>query len=270
LAKKWRLIDADLVNPITGVAMVEAVSIARSKKLVPDTLILWRPNTSFVCLGYFQLVREEVYADVCDRLGITIARRILGGGAGYCDQNQILYDAIMGANRIMTPTSSNIERMYRYVLQGVVKGLAELGFDDVMLMPDYNFAIWVNGRKISGNSSTGLNGAQVVGGSLVVEFDYDGLLKVVKNPFKALKAGIESIGEGLTSINRELKRKVEMFEVKDALKKGFEQALKIELTRGTLIDEELELIKELEPKFSSKDWTYSMDIKHDKLMPYGD
>lgn len=267
MVKKWRLIDTDLINPITGVAMAEAVGIARSRNLVPNTILFWRPNTSFICLGYFQLVKEEVYVDVCERLGVTIARRILGGGMGYCDENQLLYDAILGTDHIMTPISQNIEKMYRYVLRGVIRGLIELGFNDVTLMPDYNFAIWVNGKKISGNAATGLNGAQIVGGSLLIELDYEKLLKVSRNPFKNLKLGITSIKEGLTHINRELKRKVELYDIKDALKKGFEEALKIELTCGTLIDEELRLIKELEPKFSSRDWTYFMDTKSEKLMP---
>ncbi len=263
----WRIIDADLVDPITGVATVEAISKARSQDLVTDTIILWRPVNPFVCLGYFQLAREEVYADACEKLDVKIARRILGGGTGYCDQNQILYDVILGADHAMVPTSKNIEALYTYVLRGVVRGIKQLGLDDVQLMPDYNFAIWVNGKKVSGNAATGLAGAQIVGGSLLIDFDYDMLMKIFRNPFKALKPGINYIEEGLTYINRELPKRVEINGAKVALKKGFEAALNIKLIYGSLIDEEVQLLKSLEPKFLSRDWTYLMDIKYGKLMP---
>lgn len=265
---EWRLLDADLVDPVTGVATVEAVGIARSKNLVPNTVIFWRPTTPFVCLGYFQLVKEEIYADVCEKSGIRIVRRILGGGTGYVDRNQLLYDVVIGINHLMTPTSSNIERMYKYALRGVMQGLRELGFNDVVLMSDYNNAIWINGKKVSGNSSTGLTGAQIVGGSLLVDFDFETLCKVFRNPFKNLKPGITAIEEGLTCINRELTRRVELPEVKKTIKIGFEKALNIELRNGSLIKEETRLVRELEPKFASKEWTYNIDIKTEKLMPY--
>ena len=256
------------MDPVTGVATVEAVGIARSKNLVPNTVIFWRPKTPFVCLGYFQLVREEIYADVCEKLGVKIVRRILGGGTGYVDPRQLLYDVVMGSDHIMTPITSNIERMYKYALRGVIQGLRELGLNEVALMPGYNNAIWVNGKKVSGNSATGLAGAQIVGGSLLVDFDFETLSKVFRNPYKNLKPGINAVDEGLTYINRELSRRVELPEVKKAVRTGFEKALNIELRNGSLTRRETKLVKELEPKFRSKDWTYNMDIKADKLMPY--
>jgi len=268
MVEKWRLLDADLVDPVNGVATVEAVGIARSKKLVPNTIIFWRPTTAFVCLGYFQLFREEVFADECEKRGIQIVRRILGGGTGYVDSKQLLYDVVMGSDHIMIPIASNIDRMYKYVLSGVMQGLREMGFKDVELMPDYNFAIWLNGKKVSGNAATGLSGAQVVGGSLLVDFDFETLSRVFRNPFKNLKPGINNLEEGLTCINRELAQRVELPEVKKAVKTGFEKALRIQLNMGRFIKKETKLIQELVPKFKSRDWTYGMDLKIDKLMPY--
>lgn len=268
MTSKWRLLDTDFVDPITGVTTVEAVGIARSKDLVPNTIIFWRPNTRFVCLGYFQYVRDEVHADTCEKLDVKIARRILGGGMGYVDQNQLLYDVIMGSEYVVTPVASCIERMYKYVLSGVINGLWELGFSDVVLMPNYNSAIWLNGKKVSGNCATSLTGAQIVGGSLLVDFDFEMLSKVSKNPYKNLKPGITSLEDGLTCINKESKKPFSLEDVKIAVIKGFEKALNIELKQGSLVKEEKELIKELKPKFSSKEWIYHMDIKSKKLVPY--
>lgn len=256
------------MDPVTGVATVEAVGIARSRNLVPNTIIFWRPTKPFVCLGYFQLVKEEVYADVCEKLGVSIVRRILGGGTGYVDKNQLLYDIVIGTDHPIAPISSIIQRMYNYALRGVLQGLRDLGFNDVTLVSDYNNAIWINGKKVSGNSSTGLTGAQIVGGSLLVDFDFETMSKVFRNPFKNLKPGINSIEEGLTCINRELSRRIELSEVKKTIKSGFEKVLNTEIKYETLTRKETELIKSLEPKFASKEWTYNMDIKTDKLMPY--
>jgi lipoate-protein ligase A len=219
-------------------------------------------------LGYFQLVREEVFADVCEKKGIKIVRRILGGGTGYVDSKQLLYDVIMGSEHIMTPIASNINRLYKYVLSGVVQGLREMGFKDVKLMPDFNSAIWLNGKKVSGTAATGLSGAQIVGGSLLVDFDFEALSQVFRNPYKNLKPGINSLEEGLTCINRELPKRIELREVKKAVQTGFEKALKIRLEKGRFTKQETRLIQELVPKFEKREWTYSMDLKADKLMPY--
>lgn len=267
-AEEWRIIDSDLVEPVKGVATVEAVGIARSKNICPNTIIFWRPTTPFVCLGYFQLVREEVFADVCDKRGIQIVRRILGGGTGYVDSKQLLYDVVMESEHTMTPIASNIDRMYKYVLGGVMQGLREMGFRDVELMPGFNSAIWLNGKKVSGNAATGLSGAQIVGGSLLVDFDFEALSQVFRNPFKNLKLGINTLEEGLTCINRELTKRKEMPEVKEAVKTGFEKALKIKLKNGRFTKHESKLIQELVPKFEKREWTYSMDLKAEKLMPY--
>jgi lipoate-protein ligase A len=267
-AEEWRVVDSDLVEPVKGVATVEAVSIARSKNVIPNTIIFWRPTTPFVCLGYFQLVREEVFADVCEKKGIKIVRRILGGGTGYVDSKQLLYDVILGSEQIMTPIASNIDRLYKYVLSGVMQGLREMGLKEVQLMPDLNSAIWLNGKKVSGNAATGLSGAQIVGGSLLVDFDFETLSKVFRNPYKNLKPGINSLEEGLTCINRELPKRIELPEVKKAVQTGFERALKIRLENGRFTKRETKLIQELVPKFEKREWTYGMDLKADKLMPY--
>jgi lipoate-protein ligase A len=268
LTAEWRLIINDLVEPITGVATIEAVGIARSKNLVPNTIIFWRPKTPFICLGYFQRVKDEIYPEVCEKMGIKVARRILGGGTGYVDTNQLLYDVVTNSEHPLTFTTGNIERMYKHALIGVIQGLKELGFEDVVLKPDYNSAIWLNGKKVSGNSATGLSGSQIVGGSLLLELDYEALAKTFRNPFKNLKAGINTLSEGITAINLERKDKVTLDQVKAAVKVGFEKALNIKLTQGIFVKEELELIEQLKPKFASHEWTYHMDIKSSKILPY--
>jgi len=266
--ENWRIVDSDLVEPVKGVATVEAVGIARARNIVPNTIIFWRPTTPFVCLGYFQLVREEVFEDVCEKKDIKIVRRILGGGTGYVDSKQILYDIILGSEHIMTPLASNINRLYKYVLSGVMQGLRELGFKKVELMPDFNSAIWLNGKKVSGNAATSLSGAQIVGGSLLVDFDFEALSQVFRNPYKNLKAGINSLEEGLTCINRESPQRIELPKVKEAVKTGFEKALEIKLENGKFTKQETKLLQELVPKFEKREWTYGMDLKAAKLMPY--
>ena len=64
--EKWRLLDTGLDDAFSNMALDEAIVMARSKNLVPNTLRFFRWNPSAVSIGYFQGIEEEVDVKACD------------------------------------------------------------------------------------------------------------------------------------------------------------------------------------------------------------
>jgi len=265
LIEEWRFIFVDTVDGPTGVAISEAITLAMSKNVVPNTILFWRVKSPFICLGRNQLVKEEVHEAACKQLEVGIVRRTEGGGAGYCDENQILYSIIVNKGHLKIPYS--IEGAYTAVLKGVNEGLMKLGLTNTSFEPKLQ-AVFVNGKKVSGNAQTSFGGVTVVSGSFLVKFDYKTMCKVLKEPIKNLKGEIKTPEEGLTYVSRELGRSVSIKEAKEALKQGFEKALHVRLIPRKLANEELRLVEELKSKYASHEWTYYMDIKERKRQEF--
>ncbi|MEM3088159.1 MAG: biotin/lipoate A/B protein ligase family protein, partial [Candidatus Bathyarchaeia archaeon] len=119
--------------------------------------------------------------------------------------------------------------------------------------------IIVNGKKISGNAQTRRGNAILQHGTILLDAD-------IRTMFKVLRVGIEKISdkaiktveERVTTINREMGRRVTFEEVANALKIGFEEALEIELLKNALTEEEMVLATRLQTeKYQSRDWTFS-------------
>ena len=77
-----------------------------------------------------------------------MVRRVLGGGSGFCDEDQILFSVIASEAGGTVPT--DIQGAYSCVLGGLINTLRMLGFDG-KLEPTRN-AVYSMGRKISGNA----------------------------------------------------------------------------------------------------------------------
>ena len=50
-----------------------------------EGVILCSPATTYVCIGYFQDVEQEVDVEFCRQQNIPVFRREVGGGATYLD-----------------------------------------------------------------------------------------------------------------------------------------------------------------------------------------
>ncbi len=259
----WRLLDVGIVDGPTGTSIFEAVGIKCSRGVSPNTIIFWRVNPPCVYLGYHQLVEKEVNLENCEKLGIKVVRRILGGGCVYCDKNQLLYSIIVNTRRSNIPC--RMENAYKKILGGVVLALKKLGLEEVYYEEKLN-AVVANGKKISGNAGLLDSNLIIVNGSFLLDFDYKSMSKLLLNPTKNLPGNPKKPEDGLTHLKRELNREVNFQEVKKALKEGFEEALNIKLRKGSLTNSELYLASKLKPKYLSREWIFLMDLKHKNMV----
>jgi len=251
----WRFIDLDLVDNVFGAAVFEAIMDARGKDLVDDTILFWRPAKPAVYVGYHQMVEEDINVEECRERNIPIVRRVLGGGAGYCDANQIIYNVIF-KERLGVPHGP--KNVYQLVLGGVMEALRILGISDVSV-DENRFSVYANGRKISGSGQLTCRGVVNSSGSFLVDFDYAAMCAVLKDPVKNLRVGVRKPEDGLTFLSREISG-VTMDSAKKALLQGFEKILG-ETYGGALTAYELEFAEKLRPKYLSAEWIFRSDLR---------
>jgi len=90
----WRFIDTDMTDGYYSAALFESIAKHVGSSEVDDTILFWRAKTPSVYLGYHQYVEDEVHENYCAANGIQVVRRVLGGGCGFCDEDQILFSVI--------------------------------------------------------------------------------------------------------------------------------------------------------------------------------
>ena len=249
----WRFIELDKIDGFYSAAVFEAIGSTVGSGLSPETILFWRVRSPVVYLGYHQCVEDEINENFCYESGIGIVRRILGGGCGFCDEKQILF-SVIGRDDGILP--QDIQEAYSKVLGGVVNALISLGAGGD-IEPARN-AVYSHGRKISGNAQGRFDGAVLVNGSLLLDFDFELMDKVLKNPTKNLHP-VSSAREGMVTL-RELGI-IDMDAVKKSLRQGFESALGVTSSEGTLTEGENELATVLLKKYVLHEWTYKMDDK---------
>ena len=250
---KWRFIDMGMIDGFYSVALFESIAKHVGAGSSPETILFWRVKSPVVYLGYHQCVEDEIHADFCNRSNIGIVRRILGGGCGFCDEKQILY-SVIGREDGVIP--SDIQSAYTKVLAGVIIALEALGKGGE-IEPARN-AVYSNGRKISGNAQGRIDGAVMINGSLLLDFDFGLMDKVLKNPTKNLRP-VPSASEGMITLKEMGITDIE--NVKKILRQGFEKALSIKTEDRQLTLFEADTANQLLGKYMQKEWTYKMDIK---------
>lgn len=251
----WRFLDMDKIDGFYSAALFESIGRQVGAGSSPETILFWRVHSPVVYLGYHQCVDDEVHTDYCTDNNIGIVRRILGGGCGFCNKDQILYSVI---SREDGTIPRDIGDAYKKVLSGVVKALDDLGVGGE-IEPARN-AVYSHGKKISGNAQGRFDGAVMINGSLLLDFDFALMDRVLKNPTKNLRP-VSHAKEGMITLKE--MGITDMDAVKRLLRMGFESVIGIHSQNGMLTAEEIEGSERLLQKYVRHDWTYRMDIRRE-------
>ena len=140
---RWRLIDTGLRPAAENIAINRTMLEAHQEGLIPPTLRFLRFLPSAL-IGFHQSVEQELRADYCAAHGITIQRRLTGGGAIYFDETQIGWELYLDRRRLGT---ADMQEISRRICEMAAVGIRRLGVD-ARFRPRND--IEVNGRKISG------------------------------------------------------------------------------------------------------------------------
>lgn len=250
--EKWRLLDTGFRCAAENIALDDVILKCRSNNLVPNTIRFLRFDPSAVLVGYHQDVEQEVRLDYVRKNRIDINRRLTGGGAIYFDETSLGWEVI--ASKASIPFYRNVEELFKVMCDGAVHALNTLGIH-ATFRPKND--IEVEGRKISGTGGVERDGTFLFQGTLLINFDVETMICALRIPIVKLKdKELSSARDRVTCIKGELGYQPSYRAIKEAFKKGFEQALEIKLVRSGLTAVEERALGERLPAFQSNEWIF--------------
>lgn len=212
---------------------------------------LWR-NRPAVIIGLNQNAYSEVNLPYLNGKGITLARRVTGGGAVYHDLQNMNY-TIVGKDVTPEPFAAALRTL------GIPAELS--GRND----------IFVEGRKVSGYAARVWHERSIVHGTMMYDVDLDTLSKVLDTPGSKMEAkGISSVKSRVAN----LKEYLPQFPSLDELQAKLQEILSDGDGVMPVSEEQLSQIKAIaQEKFASWDWIYGhsheADLSHRRKLACG-
>jgi len=213
----------------------------------PDTVIVCRPRTPYLSLGYHQRLGEFIDMDECRRRDLPVFRRRVGGGLTYLDSGQLFYQCIFHHTRLAAATGAIYERL----LAAPVAALRRLGLDATLRADN---EIEVDGRRVAGVGGARLGEACVVVGNILMSFDFEAMTAVWNapgEPFRQL-AG-ETLRERLITLEERLPE-FDTDELEATLVQEFGRCLNRPLEAGEPTEAEWDLTHAFSRKMSSPEY----------------
>jgi len=222
-------------------------SVARGAEPVLR-FVVFKPTA--VLVGYHQAVEQEVRVEEVERRGWSIGRRPTGGGTIIMGDMQLGWEIYAPSDAL----GGTPETAMRLGADGVIRTLREMGIE-ANFRPKND--VEVKGRKISGIGAFSFGRFTAVTGTILVNFDPEEMVKVLKLSTEKMKDKVaKDFKERLTWVGRELGRNVGMEEIIKPAKEAFSSVLNQTLKDGNYTGEELELLRELRIKYSSREWIF--------------
>ena len=150
-------LESGSVDPCYNLALEQYILENRREG---DWLFLWQ-NANTIVIGLNQNTAEEINASFVEEHGITVVRRMTGGGAVYHDLGNLNYSFICD-------TGNAEELTIRRFTEPVCRALAAMGVD---AETSGRNDILVDGKKVSGVAQRIANGRILHHGTLLFDSD---------------------------------------------------------------------------------------------------
>ncbi len=164
-----------------------------------EALLILRPATPYVCIGYHQDAQQEIDLEFARQNNIPVIRREVGGGAVYLDGQQLFFQLILRRDRPGVP--ANIADFYKKFLQPVIETFRQFG-----VPAEYKPVndIVTGGRKISGTGAAQVEDMLILVGNFIQDFDYATMSKCLRVPDEKFRDKVhKTMYENLTTFLRE-------------------------------------------------------------------
>ena len=244
----WQLIHEPAQSPALHMALDEVLTDEVAAGRRGPTIRVWEWASPAVVMGRFQSLRNEVDLQAAARHGITVVRRISGGGAMFIEPgNTITYSIYAPASMV---AGLDFQQSYALMDSWVIQALAALGIQ-ASYQPLND--ITSPGGKIAGAAQARRGQAVLHHVTMAYDIDADKMLQVLRIGREKLSdKGTTSAGKRVdplrsqTGLPREevIQRMIATF------------ARQYPLQPGRLQTNELEKAQQLvEQKFATAQWT---------------
>lgn len=272
---KWSFINSGPCSPSYNMALDEALLDFHSRGEIPPVIRFYEWNPATLSIGYFQRSERDIDLQAVKEQQIGFVRRPTGGRAVLHD-SELTYSIIVSEEYPNMPQT--VTEAYRFLSEGLLKGFQYLGLNAYFSVPDteekrdalkkpksavcFDAPSWyelvVEGKKVAGSAQTRQKGVILQHGAILLDLDEDKLLSLFKFKSEEAKELMrKQLPEKAVAINRLTNRTITIPECVEAFKKGFEEALNIELVPYELTDEQKDYVKKLEEeKYANDDWNF--------------
>ena len=205
-------------------------------------LFIWQ-NKSCVVIGRNQNAFKECRTDVLSEDGVTLSRRLSGGGAVYQDMGNLNFTFCSHDE------DSDIARQHRVILEAcrILEINASVsGRNDLL----------TEGCKFSGNSFYSHDGRCFHNGTILLDVDLKKMEKCLSpSKMKLASKAVDSVRSRVINL-RTIRPDVDSTKMCDALKKAFSMVYKNEITEINPDTLDKEDIEEKRRFFASYEWVY--------------
>jgi lipoate-protein ligase A len=221
-------------------------------KRAQNTVLLYRLERPSVQLGEFQDIDEELHVEECQRFGVDISRRIAGGGCLFYDEKVRFVVGLLDPDHF-----PNLEEAARIWQGEMITGLLHtLGAQDAWYrhIGDVN----IGQTKVSGLGVGVVEGTLNLGsfinmGTPQVELAIR-LLRIP--PEKFADKAVSGLQEYVSSVEKASGHFPSWEEFREAVKQNARKSLGVNLVSAELTPREKEIIDQLRPFYSSREWIY--------------
>ncbi|YCI78172.1 lipoate--protein ligase [Bacillus sp. R1-10] len=219
---------------------------------IDETYLLFYINRPSIIIGRNQNTIEEINSDYVDEKGITVVRRLSGGGAVYHDLGNLNFSFI-------TKDDGDSFHNFKKFTQPVVETLEKLGINAELSGRN---DILAEGKKISGNAMFSTKGRMFSHGTLLFQSEMDHIVSALKvKKDKIESKGIKSIRSRVGNIADFLKEPMSVEEFRSFLLQNiFKDTGKV--TEYVLTETDWEKIHEIsEDRYQNWEWNYGKSPK---------
>ncbi|MCL6632803.1 MAG: lipoate--protein ligase [Alicyclobacillus herbarius] len=214
---------------------------------INETYLLFYSMHPTVIVGKNQNTLEEINTDYVREHGVTVTRRLSGGGAVYNDEGDLSFSFI-------TKNDGNSFHNYRRFTDPVVAALRDLGVPAELSGRN---DILVEGKKVSGNAQFASRGRMFSHGTLMFDVNLDNVAKALNVRREKMESkGIKSVRSRVTNIRPYLKRDMDIREFRQVLLERI-FAGQPEIPLRPLTDADWRAVEDLaNRRYRNWDWVY--------------
>ncbi|USK60680.1 lipoate--protein ligase [Peribacillus asahii] len=231
---------------------------------INESYLLFYINKNAIIIGKNQNTVEEINQDYVDEQGITVVRRLSGGGAVYHDLGNLNFSFI-------TKDDGDSFHNFKKFTEPVVKALGKLG---VQAELSGRNDIMAEGKKISGNAMFATRGRMFSHGTLLFNSEMEHIVSALKvKKDKIESKGIKSIRSRVGNIADFLKEPMTIEEFRSFLLKNIFEGTE-EIPEYVLTEEDWKEIHKIsEKRYQQWDWNYGrspkFNLQHSHRFPVG-
>ena len=234
-----RIIDLGEVPYLETQSAYHAVATCMDET-TPDTIILCRPESPYLCIGYHQSSLQVLDHVAVEKARYPVMRRRLGGGLTYLDNQQQFYQCIFHRSRSPVIPA----RVYESRLNPPINTLRNLGLRAQLR---YTNEIEISGRRIAGIGGGIISEASVVVGNILNDFDFESMAGVLNTPCEEFRnLALWAMHQRITTLKLE-RRGVAWSDLPDMLIDAYQSGLDATVFRDELsVNERAEALRQAE------------------------